>query len=207
MKNYYEILEVDIHASAEVIDKAYKVLAKKYHPDTQEEDKKAWAEEQFKILNEAYEVLSDKAKREAYTNELEFDKNSEVEALMLKNADLEIQVEDLKKELADLKKSSFNNFYTNAKNYYQNANAYYSQKAEQEKNTVNPTSKAPYTQKEKNTNLFNGTVKNIIAFFITIAIVFFIGFVIWKIPFTHNWLVQLYEDNAVIHSIFKFFCQ
>ena len=40
MKNYYEILEVDIHASSEVIDKAFKVLAKKYHPDTQEDNKK-----------------------------------------------------------------------------------------------------------------------------------------------------------------------
>lgn len=37
MKNYYEILEVNENASKEVIDKAYKVLAKKYHPDLQEE--------------------------------------------------------------------------------------------------------------------------------------------------------------------------
>lgn len=39
MKNYYEILEVNENASKEVIDKAYKVLAKKYHPDLQEEKK------------------------------------------------------------------------------------------------------------------------------------------------------------------------
>ena len=35
MKNYYEILEVDKNASEEVIEKAYKTLAKKYHPDLQ----------------------------------------------------------------------------------------------------------------------------------------------------------------------------
>ena len=40
MKNYYEILEVNENASKEVIDKAYKVLAKKYHPDLQEEKNK-----------------------------------------------------------------------------------------------------------------------------------------------------------------------
>ena len=40
MKNYYEILEVNENASKEVIDKAYKVLAKKYQPDLQEEKNK-----------------------------------------------------------------------------------------------------------------------------------------------------------------------
>lgn len=109
MKNYYEMLEVDIHASSEVIDKAFKVLAKKYHPDTQEdESKKEWAEEQFKLLNEAYEVLSDEEKRENYTKELEFNKNSELNILMVKNADLEIQVENLQAELEDLRRASIN---------------------------------------------------------------------------------------------------
>ena len=39
MKNYYEILEVSENASSEVIERAYKVLAKKYHPDTWPRDK------------------------------------------------------------------------------------------------------------------------------------------------------------------------
>ena len=47
MKNYYEILEVDQKASKEVIEKAYKVLAKKYHPDLQEEKNKKRAEEKI----------------------------------------------------------------------------------------------------------------------------------------------------------------
>ncbi len=116
MKNYYEMLEVDIHASSEVIDKAFKVLAKKYHPDTQEdESKKEWAEEQFKLLNEAYEVLSDEEKREEYTKQLEFDKNNELNVLMIKNADLEIQIENLQAQLEDLRRASLNSqpIYTN----------------------------------------------------------------------------------------------
>lgn len=109
MKNYYEMLEVDIHASSEVIDKAFKVLAKKYHPDTQEDESKIeWAEEQFKLLNEAYEVLSNKEKRESYTKELEFDKNDQLNSLMIKNADLEIQVENLQAQLEDLRRASIN---------------------------------------------------------------------------------------------------
>ncbi len=106
MKNYYELLEVDIHASKEVIEKAFKVLAKKYHPDMQTDDKKVWAEEQFKLLNEAYEVLSDDMRREEYTKKLEFDKNSQLHELLLKNADLEMQIEDLQRELTILKNNT-----------------------------------------------------------------------------------------------------
>ena len=64
-KNYYEILEVNEKASIEVIDKAYRVLAKKYHPDVYEGDKKE-AESMMQKLNEAYDVLSDENKRSNY---------------------------------------------------------------------------------------------------------------------------------------------
>ena len=64
--NINEILEVNENASKEVIDKAYKVLAKKYHPDLQEEKNKKAAEEKIKSLNEAYEILSNPKKKQAY---------------------------------------------------------------------------------------------------------------------------------------------
>ena len=44
MKNYYEILEVDKNASKEVIDKAYRTLVKKYHPDLKNSDEKITSE-------------------------------------------------------------------------------------------------------------------------------------------------------------------
>ena len=70
MKNYYEILEVDKNASIEVIEKAYKTLAKKYHPDLQAEEEKRTAEEKMKLLNEAYEILSDEEKRKRYDEKI-----------------------------------------------------------------------------------------------------------------------------------------
>ena len=68
MKNYYEILEVDRNASKEIIEKAYKTLAKKYHPDVQEQNLKNIAEEKMKLINEAYSVLSDEIKKQNMIN-------------------------------------------------------------------------------------------------------------------------------------------
>ena len=62
----YEILEVSEKASQEIIEKAYKTLAKKYHPDLQGEADKQNAEAMMKKINEAYEVLSNEEKRKAY---------------------------------------------------------------------------------------------------------------------------------------------
>jgi len=63
-RDYYEVLGVDKKASADEIKKAYRKLAKKYHPDTHPGDKNA--EEKFKEVNEAYEVLGDEQKRKKY---------------------------------------------------------------------------------------------------------------------------------------------
>lgn len=63
-KDYYKILGIEKKASAEDIRKAFRKLAKKYHPDRNPGDKKA--EEKFKEINEANEVLSDPEKRKKY---------------------------------------------------------------------------------------------------------------------------------------------
>ena len=62
-KDYYEILGVKRDADTAAIKSAYRKLARKYHPDV---NKTKEAEEKFKDINEAYEVLSDKAKRQRY---------------------------------------------------------------------------------------------------------------------------------------------
>jgi len=61
--DYYKVLGVDKKASAEDIKKAYRRLARKYHPDTNDD---TGAEDRFKQISEAYDVLSDPEKRKAY---------------------------------------------------------------------------------------------------------------------------------------------
>src|SRR5258708_22048181 len=63
-KDYYKTLGVARGASADEIKKTFRKLARKYHPDVNPGDKKA--EEKFKEINEAYEVLSDPDKRHKY---------------------------------------------------------------------------------------------------------------------------------------------
>jgi len=63
-KDYYKILGVDKGASNAEIKKAYRKLAKKYHPDLNPNDNEA--QEKFKDINEAYEVLGDEKKRKKY---------------------------------------------------------------------------------------------------------------------------------------------
>lgn len=65
-RDYYETLGVDRNASEEELKKAYRKLARQYHPDLQAGDQKKPAEDKFKEINEAYEVLSDQDKRRRY---------------------------------------------------------------------------------------------------------------------------------------------
>ena len=64
VRNYYEILGVSRNASADEIKKAYRTLARKYHPDRNPGNKAA--EDKFKDINEAYEILSDQTRRLQY---------------------------------------------------------------------------------------------------------------------------------------------
>ena len=66
MSNYYQLLGLKTNATQNEIKKAYRILSTKFHPDKNPNDKKAYLENMFKSVSEAYEVLSDENKRAEY---------------------------------------------------------------------------------------------------------------------------------------------
>jgi len=64
--NYYRILDVALAADQAEIKHAYRVLAKRYHPDRVPRERREWARTQMARINAAYEVLGDPARRAAY---------------------------------------------------------------------------------------------------------------------------------------------
>jgi len=75
MEDYYKILEVSRAANSDEIKKAYRKLAKKYHPDSNPGDKAA--ETKFKKISEAYETLSDENKKTDYDRKTGGSSNSD----------------------------------------------------------------------------------------------------------------------------------
>lgn len=212
MKNYYEILEVDVKASKEIIDKAFKILAKRYHPDTQPEDKKKWAEDKFKELNEAYEILSNEEARKNYDIELDYEENSMLEALVNKNEELKSLVIELQNELEYEKERNlhfsqshgfnynFTNETMNNKTNIGNINNNIAQNNSYTYYRPNNT----YNKKSIKYNKEN-LIKDFIAFIITIFCIIAIGFLLWKIPFTNKILVNLYTENQHIKAVVDMF--
>lgn len=100
-KNYYDILQVSRNASPEIIDKAYKTLVKKYHPDLSfTDDQRKTFEQILKNLNEAYAVLSNEHTRKLYDKSLD-------EKYISKNKyeDLFTENEELRNRLSTFDKS------------------------------------------------------------------------------------------------------
>lgn len=76
--NYYKLLQIDHIAEPEVVEGAYKRLARKYHPDI---NKSLDAESLMKLLNEAYSVLTDPARRSEY--DLEWEEKQKVTRMQI----------------------------------------------------------------------------------------------------------------------------
>lgn len=176
MKNYYEELEVSRSASDEVINKAYKVLAKKYHPDSTNKNKEI-AEERLKNINEAYEILSNKEKRQEYDKELisseyQIDIN-EYNRIIEINRRLTIELENLKQQQDSLNDSNFNNVDNHYNNRYNSMNF----------NLIitNLKSKIP------------SLINNILALILTIGALVAILLILLFIPFTKQLVIDTFK--------------
>ena len=192
MKNYYEILEVDKNASKEVIDKAYRTLVKKYHPDLKNSDEKITSEEKIKQINEAYDVLSNELKRDEYNMTIQNNYISIDEYNKLINEN-----NKLKNELNYIK----NKFQKNDNYYYQKSTNYsqpnyttnnYEYYNINQKDYNNTTKNNNYTM-----NLFNNilhSLKNLFILFfnyLIYVIVLFAVIIILKPPFIMEFLQSI----------------
>lgn len=190
MNNYYEILEVSKNASKEIIEKAYKVLAKKYHPDLQQdENKKQIAEQKMKLINEAYEVLSDDEKRKNYDLELE------EQAITIERQRYEKEQNDRNNEQVYYEEEPELTKKELKEQIKQEKRAQREYREEQERIYRNYMRSLGYRVKERWTwNRFVRTLK-------IIGIIIVVLLIIWIFPPTHKLLVQTYEENPLIKSI------
>lgn len=180
-KNYYEILEVDKHASSDIIKKAYTTLAKKYHPDLQPDDQKEDAKKKLQKINEAYETLSNEELRKEYDISLSntLIPIEQYNAIFLENQKLKNIINEFHKQYLrdnyeiiepDISSTSKGNS-TNEENYNNEYNKYYNQ-----------------DNLSTNNNSLEYKIKNIIAIILT----FLILFLLWQIPFIQNIIKKIF---------------
>lgn len=175
-KNYYEILEVDKHASSDIIKKAYTTLAKKYHPDLQPDDQKEDAKKKLQKINEAYETLSNEELRKEYDTSLSntIIPIEQYNAIFLENQKLKNIINEFHKqylrnnyEIIDRDNNS-----TSKDNYIneKDSNNEYNKYSDKDNFSIN--------------NSLERNIKNIIAIILT----FLILFLLWQIPFIRNFI-------------------
>ena len=212
MKNYYEILEVSENASKEIIEKAYRVLSKKYHPDLQEESKKEKSKIKMQEINEAYEVLKDSLKREEYDNKLKEERNFETkkreqEILEAQRNEFERYKESISKEKSDFSKVDD---YEEEKNKKIKRQQQEFQRQEYEMQEEQEKIKNEYRQQYQDAYedylrslgykiKYKWTWKKTKELLISIAIMAIIAIAVWYFPPTHKFLIEFYNSNKIVH--------
>ena len=213
-KTLYEVLEVSENASTEVIEKAYKVLAKKYHPDLQEQGEKQNAENKMKQINEAYEILGNEQKRKDYDLKLQQERARE-------------QANTHNQQQNNNQNFNYYNVNTNTQNTYSpnNPNNMRSDNQNYEQDRLNYERKLQREEEiqrkkmqenlnREYQNAYNDylrslgyrvkhkwTKENVKDFFIVILIMAIIITALWFIPPTHDWMVNFYEQNPILKTI------
>lgn len=181
MKNYYEILEVDKNASYEIIEKAYKTLAKKYHPDLQNSDK---SQNKMQQINEAYEILSNDFKRREYDEKLQKQNVSieEYNKIIQEN-------NKLRRDLQRITASN-NEINSNQIDGLQFVRRYYRQ-----------MKKVSGQQIQYNQNKKKISIEKIKGLIIYVLVIIAIILVLAVVPISRNFFVNLYNTNTVIKMI------
>ncbi len=209
MKTLYEILEVSENASKEIIEKAYKVLAKKYHPDLQEEQNKEQAERQMKQINEAYSVLSDETKRKEYDSKLAQKRRQE-------------QEQKIAEEVYKTQKNYQEQTYGQA-DYYQNNQTQMTeqeyqqvlkQQQEEARRRKRQEQEVQQEYERRYQQAYEGylkslgykikykwTWKNYRDLLITICVIIVICTILWFFPPTNKLIMDFYNSNSIVKAI------
>ncbi len=198
MANLYEILEVSEKASKEVIEKAYRVLAKKYHPDLQEESQKQEAERKMKQINEAYDILSNEEKRKQYDIELEQTKQEEkqINAQQYEN-NMQKENQNIQSPL-EYQASQEQIDYENRRTQMEYENR---QKIQNEMNKAYHDAYYTYLRRLGFKIKEPWTLKRVIDLLKVILILAIIIAILWFFPPTHRWIIEFYEGNTIVKTI------
>lgn len=205
MKNYYEILEVDKNASQEVIEKAYRALAKKYHPDLQQGPKQKEYAEKMKIINQAYDVLCNDAKRQEYNQKLESETISreQHERIMQENYELRQQINQMGNQ------QTYQSRYQQTQHMDEGTILNMSRVlSEQMKAARKQAYYDAYIQDMKNRGYkirYKRDFKYYLKLIKAIAITVLVGFLIYQLPFVKHFFTNLYNENAVFQAIIDVF--
>lgn len=198
-KNYYEILEVARNASPEIIEKAYKTLAKKYHPDLQEDNFKKDSEIKMQLINEAYETLSNPEKKKNYDISLSETTISEddISSILEENKELHRKINNIQN-----KQKNINNSDNDEILYYNNNENINSIDYEQELQRAREKAyHDAYIQDLKNRGYrikYKKTPKEYFKNFLALLITILILFLLWQIPFIQNFFKNMYYENAIV---------
>lgn len=176
MKNYYDLLEVTPKASTEVIEKAYKVLVKKYHPDLYQGEERIYAEGKIKELNEAYKVLSSSFLREQYDLELEKEKS-----FNNTNTSNNMKTIENKQKTDNYRTENINNEQPNTKQH----------KVGTFMSIIDLLKEVFRKRKTENKEPRKIQKEDKMAAIITLVIVIILGIILWFIPATNGFLRSL----------------
>ena len=228
-KDYYSILQINRNASPEIIEKAYKTLAKKYHPDLQQTaETKKESEEILKDINEAYEVLSNKDKKQEYDNILRINTISQedFDNLYKQNEFLKNKINYMQNKAhfdhhssVNVNSNSYNNVYNaNLKDRQTTSQSSDSQNSQNRKQELEFKKQLEFARKKayydayiqdlKNrgyTIKYKKTFKDYIRYFVTIAVILLVLFILWQIPFIHDYFINLFENNSILKSFIQIF--
>ncbi len=208
METLYDILEVSKKASKEIIEKAYRTLAKKYHPDLQTAENRKYAEEMMKKINEAYDILSDDEKRIEYDKKLEEKKQQQGHNNM-NNLYYTSYSNSSQNSMYNRQQNVNTETNVNKENDWKSQFANLSPR-EQKKviNKIQKDANAEYRKQYENYFRSLGfrikhkwTFKDFVRIGILVLVLIFIFFILWLIPSTHEWLVQLYEGNFLVRIV------